>query len=648
LAVWRSGVKSLLKTVDQGINRTLTWAGILSVLLMVMLAVFIFTQAFSRYVLSSHIPGLFDISIYSLVLFTFLSGAYTLREGSHISVDLIWTHLPEPSRAGLDMAAGVAGLLFSVAMAWFSWRWAQLAFSSDVMTISEIPIPKGILIGSISVGFLLVGLEILRQLVQTAVKTTGTWFPGGAGRFFKESPLVPLMVFLVGICVGLVVAVEWSKWLGICVFATMMLLSGMPVCFALGFTGSVGLYLLVGGPALGQIPFLAFKAVESFPLTCLPLFIIAGLVMERGKMVDEVFKLFRMISGHSASAPLLTTILAGGFFCAVSGSSVATTSLIAAATLPMFVSQGYRKSIACGTVAGATVGTVIPPSIGYILYGVITEESIGRLFIAGIIPAVMIFGLYFAYIILRSTINADSLFEPGRKKPEPQGIENRVEKEAFFTVLKRSIWGLLAPVFVLGGIYMGVFTPSEAAAVMLVYAIVISLWVMRTLTPLQLLESVRSGAKISSMILLIIVGAKIFGAVTSQLRIASDLVSFVSNAGISPMGSLFLVAVMLMLLGMFLDAASTMVITLPIFYPLLVSLGFDAVWLGVFYIIVLEIGLLTPPVGLNLFVIRGVSGFPMGAIVRGALPFILMMLLALIVLALFPELAVWLPLRMMG
>ena len=641
-------MKSVLKVVDQGIHRMLTCAGMISVLLMVMLAVFIFAQAFSRYVLSSHIPGLFDISIYSLVLFTFLSGAYTLREGSHISVDLVWTHLPEPSRAGLDMAAGIAGLLFSAAMAWFSWRWSQLAFSSGVMTISEIPIPKGILIGSISIGFLLVGMQIIRQLVQTAVKTAGTWFPAGAGRFFKESPLVPLMVFLVGIGVGLIIAVQWSKWLGICFFFIFMLFSGMPVCFALGFTGSVGLYLLVGGPALGQIPFLAFKAVESFPLTCLPLFIIAGLVMERGKMVDEVFKLFRMISGHSASAPLLTTILAGGFFCAVSGSSVATTSLIAAATLPMFVSQGYRKSIASGTVAGATIGTVIPPSIGYILYGVITEESIGRLFIAGIIPAVLIFGLYFCYIILRTMINADSLFESGRSSSETQGAEETLEKERFFAVLKRSLWGLLAPVFVLGGIYMGVFTPSEAAAVMLVYAIVISLWVMKTLTPIQLLESVRNGAKVSSMILLIIVGAKIFGAVTSQLRIASDLVSYVSNAGISPLGSLVLIAAMLIVLGMFLDAASTMVITLPIFYPLLVSVGFDSVWLGVFYIIVLEIGLLTPPVGLNLFVIRGVSGFSMGSIVRGALPFILMMLLALIVLALFPELAVWLPRRMMG
>jgi tripartite ATP-independent transporter DctM subunit len=641
-------VKSLLKVIEDGFNKILTCAGVVSVLLMILLAVFIFAQAFSRYVLSTHIAGLFDISIYSLIFFTFLSGAYTLREGSHISVDLVWTHLPERSRAGLDVASGVAGLLFSAAVVWFSWRWSQLAFSSGVMTISEIPVPKGILIGSITIGFAMIGLQILRRLIHDVAGTSGTWFPRGTVRFLKESPVVPLVAFLLGIFLSLQVAVLWSKWLGICFFATMMLLSGMPVCFALGFTGSVGLYLLVGGPALGQIPFLAFKAVESFPLTCLPLFIIAGLVMERGRMVDEVFKLFRMISGNSASAPLLTTILAGGFFCAVSGSSVATTSLIAAATLPMFVAQGYRRSVASGTVAGATIGTVIPPSIGYILYGVITEESIGRLFIGGIIPAALIFAFYFAYILLRAWVREDSLFESGSSRTGRHTTMEGAEKDRFGVVFRRSLWGLAAPLLVLGGIYMGVFTPSEAAAVMLVYAIVISLWVMRSLTLAQLLEAVRDGAKVSSMILLIIVGAKIFGAVTSQLRIASDLVQFVSEAGISPLGSLFLVAVMLVILGMFLDAASTMVITLPIFYPMLVSVGFDSVWLGVFYIIVLEIGLLTPPVGLNLFVIRGVSGFSMASIVKGSFPFILMMLLALLLLALFPELVVWLPGRMMG
>ena len=200
----------------------------------------------------------------------------------------------------------------------------------------------------------------------------------------------------------------------------------------------------------------------------------------------------------------------------------------------------------------------------------------------------------------------------------------------------------------LGGIYLGVFTPSEAAAVMFVYAVVISLWVMRTLTFRELFESMRIGAKVCSMILLVIVGAKIFGALTSQLRIAPDLVAFASREGISPLGSLALISFMLLILGMFLDAASTMVITLPIFYPLMMSMGFDSVWLGVFYIVVLEIGLLTPPVGLNLFVIKGISGSPMGPIVRGALPFIGMMLLALLLLAFFPQLATWLPSHMVG
>lgn len=641
-------MKSSVGTLDAAFDRVVTYTGILSVLLMTLLAVFIFAQVFGRYVLNTHIPGLFDISIYSLILFSFLSGAYTLREGSHISVDLISAHIPERSRVGLDLAAGTAGLLFIAATAWLSWRWAQLAFSSGVMTISEIPIPKGVLIGSISVGFILMGIQLIRQLIHGCVSSAATWFPAGWRRFLRESPLVPLILFLAAVFAALMVAAHWSAWLGVCLFATIVLLSGMPVCFALGFAGSVGLYLLVGGPALGQIPFLAFKAVESFPLTCLPLFIIAGLVMEKGRMVEEVFTLFRMISGNSAAAPLLTTILAGGFFCAVSGSSVATTSLIAAATVPMFIAQGYRKSVSSGTVAGATIGTVIPPSIGYILYGVITEESIGRLFIAGIVPAAVIFGFYFLYVILRTLISAESLFEPSLRRNEPLPKEGEAERRSFFQILRRSMWGLFAPIFVLGGIYLGVFTPSEAAAVMLVYAIVVSLWVMKSLTPLQLLESLRNGAKVSSMILLIIVGAKIFGAVTSQLRIASDLVAFVSKAGISPLGTLALIALMLIILGMFLDAASTMVITLPIFYPLLMAVGFDSVWLGVFYIVVLEIGLLTPPVGLNLFVIKGVSGFPMESVVKGAIPFILMMLLALLLLAVFPELATWLPNRMMG
>jgi C4-dicarboxylate transporter DctM subunit len=440
-------------------------------------------------------------------------------------------------------------------------------------------------------------------------------------------------------------AVYVSKIAGICFITLMLLLCGMPVFLALGLAGSIGLYLLIGESALRQLPFLAFKAVESFPLTCLPLFIIAGIIMEKGKVVDEVFSLFRYFAGNFISAPLITTILVGGFFCAISGSSVATTSLIAAVTLPILISQGYKKSISSGVVAGSTIGTVIPPSIGYILYGVITEESIGQLFVAGIIPAVMIFGFYCLYIVSRAVINEKSLFEKGQTLQQID--QQEVSWKDKIRALKRASWGLFAPVFVLGGIYMGIFTPTEAAAVMVMYAIVITILITKTVTWRQLFKIILVGAKVSSMILLIIVGARIFGALTSQLRIAVDLVSFVETAGISPIKTLTLISVMLIVLGMFLDAASIMVITLPVFYPVIMSAGFNSVWFGVFFIIVLEIGLLTPPVGLNLFVIKGLSGFKMETIIRGTSPFILIMLLSLFILTLFPQMATWLPDHMM-
>jgi len=634
-------MKIVYNVIDSAIDKILSAMGLISVVMMVLLSLFITTQVFCRYFLSVHVPGLFDLSIYSLIIFTFLSAAYTLREGKHISVDLLSSHLPEGARVGFEISAYIAALFFVVILGWFGWKWAYMSFSSGVMTISETPIPKGILISVIVLGAFLLSLQMIRSLVSSFMQSSHIFTFKNFSKDFQNNPFVSMLIFIIGLISGLMLAVYVSKIAGICFIALMVLLCGMPVFLALGLTGSIGLYLLIGESALRQLPFLAFKAVESFPLTCLPLFIIAGIIMEKGKVVDEVFSLFRYFAGNFISAPLITTILVGGFFCAISGSSVATTSLIAAVTLPILISHGYKKSISSGVVAGSTIGTVIPPSIGYILYGVITEESIGQLFVAGIIPAVMIFGFYCLYIVSRAVINEKSLFEKGQALQQIDQQEVSWKDKA--SALKRASWGLFAPVFVLGGIYMGIFTPTEAAAVMVMYAIVITILITKTVTWRQLFEIILVGAKVSSMILLIIVGARIFGALTSQLRIAVDLVSFVETAGISPIKTLTLISMMLIVLGMFLDAASIMVITLPVFYPVIMSAGFNSVWFGVFFIIVLEIGLLTPPVGLNLFVIKGLSGFKMGTIIRGTSPFILIMLLSLFLLTLFPQLATWLP-----
>jgi len=633
-------VKRLYKAIDRSIDNILSAMGFLSVVMMVLLSLFISTQVLCRYFFSTHIPGLFDLSIYSLIIFSFLSAAYTLREGQHISVDILSHHLSESAKVGFQISTYIVSLFFVVILGWISWQWAYSSFLSGAMTISETPIPKGILISTISLGSFFLFLQIIRLIVSLSIQSSHLF---NFNNFFKDKwnkPFIFMVIFIAGLILGILVAVYVNEIAGICLIALLVLLCGMPVFLALGFTGSIGMYVLIGESTLRQLPFLAYKSVDSFPLTCLPLFIIAGIIMEKGKIVDDVFSLFRYFAGNLISAPLISTILVGGFFCAISGSSVATTSLIAAVSLPILISNGYKKSISSGVVAGSTIGTVIPPSIGYVLYGVITEESIGQLFMAGIIPAAMIFSFYCLYIIIRAKISADSLFEKGQAMLQID--EQKINKEGS-VVLMRALCGLFAPVFVLGGIYMGVFTPTEAAAIMVIYAIIITILIMKAVTWRQLFEIILTGTKVSSMILIIIVSARIFGALTSQLGIAADLVTYIEEGQISQIKTLLVISTMLVVLGMFLDAASIMVITLPVFYPVIMAAGFNSVWFGVFFIIVLEIGLLTPPVGLNLFIIKGLSKFNMGVIVRGTVPFILIMLLSLFILILFPQLATWLP-----
>ncbi|MCK5164208.1 MAG: TRAP transporter large permease subunit [Desulfobacula sp.] len=634
-------MKRVYEVVDNVIDKILSAMGFVSVALMVLLSLFISTQVFCRYFLGMHIPGLFDLSIYSLIIFTFLSAAYTLREGQHICVDLLSNHLSDAAKVGFKISSYTAALFFVVILGWVSWQWAYSSFLSGAMTISETPIPKGILISTISIGSFLLFLQIIRLIVSLSIQSSHLFNFNTFSKDKWNNPFVFIVIFIIGFILGLIIIVYVNEVAGICFIALMVLLCGMPVFLALGFVGSIGMYVLIGESTLKQLPFLAYKSVESFPLTCLPLFIIAGIILEKGKIIDDVFLLFRYFAGNFISAPLISTILVGGFFCAISGSSVATTSLIAAVSLPILISNGYKKSISSGVVAGSTIGTVIPPSIGYVLYGVITEESIGQLFMAGIIPAAMIFGFYCLYIIIRARLNVNSLFEKGQA--QQQTDRPKVDKKDKLAVLTRALCGLFAPVFVLGGIYMGIFTPTEAAATMVIYAIVITILIMKSVTWGQLFEIILTGTKVSSMILIIIVGARIFGALTSQLGIAADLVTFIKESQISPVKTLLVISFMLVVLGMFLDAASIMVITLPVFYPVIMAAGFNSVWFGVFFIIVLEIGLLTPPVGLNLFIIKGLSNFNMGTIVKGTSPFILIMVFSLFILILFPQLAIWLP-----
>lgn len=630
------------KAIDRAADRALWGSGVVATVILLLLAAFITAEVIARYVLSIHIRGLFDLAVYCLIVFTFLSAAYTLRDGQHISVDMLVSRLPERTRVGLDIGIYLVSLAFPIILGWNAGQWAYESLSRGVMTISEVPILKGILISTIPLGSFLLILQIIRKVVHNIRSLPSYAIPSQTfSRRLRASPLIYIAIFAIGITIGLILAIHINAVVGVIILALVLLFSGMPVFLALGLAGSLGLYFTVDPTALVQTPFFAYQAVSSFPLTALPLFILGGLILEEGKIIHKVFSLLQLFSGRFISAPLIATILVGGFFSAVSGSSVATTAIIAAITLPILIGQGYSKSLSSGVVAGATIGTVIPPSIGYILYGVITGESVGQLFMAGLVPGAIIFGSYGVYVIIRSMVSKQSLFEKGQVPSQVSCPQ--VSWKDRLLALRGASWGLFTPVFVLGGIYMGIFTPTEAAAVMVVYAVIVCVFITRTIKWQDLIRCTLRGAKISSMILLIIVSARILGAVTSQLQIATDLVTFAETAGLSAIAVLGLLFLVLFILGMLLDAASVMVITLPVFYPLAMAAGFDSVWFGVFYIVTLEIGLLTPPVGLNLFVIRGVSGIPLGTIIRGTAPFLFIMMLSLVVFTLFPQLVTWLP-----
>lgn len=615
--------------IDRAIDKILSVMGVIAIFMMLLLAAFVTTQVFSRYILGIHILGLFDLSVYCLIAFTFLIPAFTFREKEHVCVDIFTFKLPKRIKGGLDIGVYLVSLIFPILLGWYAGRWAYASFSHGVMTIAGLPVQKGILISTIPVGCFLLFLQNIRMLAHKSSFNS------------VKNPFLYPFVFVIVIGMILLLLRYIPPVAGIAIVTLFFLFSGMPVFIALGLSGSVGLYFLIDPATMPQIATMAYKAVDKFSLTCLPLFLLAGIILERGKVLDKIFSLFELITGRFASAPLAITILIGGFFCAVSGSSVGTTGAMAAVILPILVSRGYNKSLSSGAVAGSTIGLIIPPSMAYILYGVITGESIAQLFMAGIGPGVILFSLYILYVMVRGAVNEQSLFEKGAEKN--QAPLQQISWKDRILALKNASWGLFTPVLVLGGIYLGVFTPTEAAGVMVLYAVVVCVFIMRTLTWRDVIKSALDGAKISSMILCIISSAMILGAVVSQLRIAADLAAFAKLEALSEPAILSFIFLTLFILGMFLDGASILLITLPIFYPLAIAVGINSVWFGVFYTLTIEIGLLTPPVGLNLFVIKGASHLQLATVVRGVLPFLGIMIVSLILMYLYPQIVLWLP-----
>ena len=422
-----------------------------------------------------------------------------------------------------------------------------------------------------------------------------------------------------------------------CLFTLLILRT--PVAFAMMIVGFVGYWALEGLRSAGGVLITeSFSTVSNYNLIVVPMFVLLGNIssaagFSRG-LYDAAFAWVGRFRGGLASA----SVLGCAVFAAVSGSSVATAVTLGKVALPEMKRLGYAPGLSTGSIAaGGTLGFLIPPSTGFVLYAILTEESIGRLFMAGVLPGLLLTGLFIAAIWIVSVL--DPAAGP---RGEPVPLSER------FRVLAEAGPLLLVILMSIGGIYLGVFTPVEASGVGA--ALVLMLALLRRRLPFERFkDAVLSTLSTTAMLYAIVIGASVLNPFFAVTRIPTILGEGLGELGLGAYGTLTIIIFAYIVLGMFMDGLSMLVITIPIVFPVVTGLGFDPIWFGVVAVIVIEMGMITPPVGLNVFVVRSVAGdVPLTTIFRGVLPFLLAMIVGLLLIIAFPDIALLLPNTMFG
>ena len=412
-----------------------------------------------------------------------------------------------------------------------------------------------------------------------------------------------------------------------------LLLLRVPVAFALG---GLGLALLIlGGFSPLMAPQAALSTLDGFILLAVPLFLLMSNVLLKGGVGADLFQAVHSWVGHWPGGLAVATILSCGIFAAISGSSVATAATIGTVAIPEMIARGYERRFVYGLLAaGGTLGILIPPSIPMIVYGFITEESVIALFLAGVGPGLALVALF----VLYAMIHARFL---GGQTPEPAASWAERRRASL-----RALPSLGLALLIIGGIYSGAFTPTEAAAIGFAAALVVTGLILRTLTWKGFREAAFESMVTTTAILVIIAGAKIFGKAITLYRVPQDISVFIGENIHTPIAFILVVSVVLLLMGLVFEALSMVLIMTPVLLPAALGMGFDPIWFGVYMVVMVECALITPPVGLNLYVIQAVARTTLAEVSRGVLPFLFIMLATVALLYMLPDLALYIPFKL--
>jgi C4-dicarboxylate transporter DctM subunit len=408
------------------------------------------------------------------------------------------------------------------------------------------------------------------------------------------------------------------------------LVIGVPVAISLG-VASIATLLIFADQSLVSLAQRFFATMQVYPLLAIPFFILAGTLLTTGGVARRMIEFANALVGHFRGGLAMAALLACAFFAAVSGSSPATVVAVGSIMIAGMAKSGYTREFSAGLVCSAgTLGILIPPSIVMVVYGAVTESSVGHLFLAGIVPGVLL------TVVLMATV---AVVAHRQKLPR--------QPRASFTKLLRTgrdaFWGLLLVVVILGGIYLGAYTPTEAAAVSAVYAFVVAVFVYRDIRLVDVIDVLKRSAGTTSMLMFIIANAFLFAFVLTTEQIPQTASAWIVDLGLPPWGFLLVINLLMLVAGNFMEPTSVILILAPILLPIAIELGIDPIHLGIIMTVNMEIGLITPPVGLNLFVTAGVADLPMTTVIRAAAPWLLVLVSVLITITYVPAVSLALP-----
>jgi C4-dicarboxylate transporter DctM subunit len=421
----------------------------------------------------------------------------------------------------------------------------------------------------------------------------------------------------------------------VALFAMMFvfMLIGLPIAVSLGLS-SVLTIALLGRDSLASLALKLYETSEQFTLLAIPFFILAGAFMTTGGVARRMIRFANACVGHLHGGLAIASVLACMLFAAVSGSSPATVVAVGTIVIGGMVRAGYSQSFAAGVICNAgTLGILIPPSIVMVVYAAATESSVGKLFMAGILPGLVLGVMLMVAIYVRARM-VDLPRQP------------RARLADVLVAGRQSLWGLLLLVIIMGGIYGGVFTPTEAAAVAAVYAFFVAVFVYRDIGLKDVPKVLVDAGRVTVMLMFIIANALLFGYVLTTERIPQAIAEQIVSWGVAPWQFLLIVNVLLLIAGNFMEPTGIILILIPILFPISQRLGIDPIHLGIIVTVNMEIGMVTPPVGLNLFVTSGITGMSVMQVVRAALPWLSVLLVFLVIVTYVPGLSLWLPERL--